>query len=177
MKSVKPVEVVTFPGTGFFSKPLMGSVITRGNLMVDRVEHGEGERQSCFVSGPRSYPLPCLYLEPDRYETGQLLSVGPYCQGLCLARGLRVQSSLNLIIRLFHSTTSYPTTLSRVTCGTSGSSFFLPMCCLEAFLRFSSKGALTPSFGFGCTSLTKSVLVHPTPIQPGHPVATPLWSS
>lgn len=72
MKSVKPVEVVTFPGTGFFSKPLMGSVIIRGNLMVDRVEHGEGERQSCFVSGPRSYPLPSLYLEPDRYETRQL---------------------------------------------------------------------------------------------------------
>lgn len=168
MKSVKPVEVVTFPGTGFFSKPLMGSVITRGNLMVDRVEHGEGERQSCFVLGPRSYPLPCLYLEPDRYETGQLLSVGPYCQGLCLARGLRVQSSLNLIIRLFHSTTSYPTTLSRVTCGTSGSSFFLPDVLLGSLPEIFLQGSPDPFLW---------IWVHlPNQVRSGSPDPNPAWS-
>lgn len=35
MKFVKSVEVVTFPGTGFFSKFLMGLVITHENMMVN----------------------------------------------------------------------------------------------------------------------------------------------
>lgn len=35
VKFVKSVEVVTFPGTGFFLKFLMGLVITHENMMVN----------------------------------------------------------------------------------------------------------------------------------------------
>lgn len=56
VKSVKPVEVVTFPGTGFFSKPLMGLVITCGNVMVDRVEHEEGGKAKLLHIRPQVLP-------------------------------------------------------------------------------------------------------------------------
>lgn len=75
--SLKSTESVTFPSTGF-SKPQMGLVITRGNVMVGRVKQGEGKAR-----------LPLL------------LSVGPYCLGLCPAGRLRVQLSLNLSTTCF----------------------------------------------------------------------------
>lgn len=87
-----------------------------------------------------------------------------------------MQPSLSLIIPLFHSTTSYPTTLSGVTCATSGSFVLLLDLLLGSLPEICLQGSPDPSCGFGGSSLAKSILVHPTPFQTGHPAAAPLWS-
>lgn len=83
VKSVKSVEVVTFPSTGFFSKRLMGLVITRKKVVVSRIEHGECKGRATSYWPPKSCPLSCLCLEFSWRLC--CCKVGPHCLGLCPA--------------------------------------------------------------------------------------------
>lgn len=99
VKSVKSVEVVTFPSTGFFSKHLMGLVITLKKVVVSRIKHGECKGRVTSYWPPKSCPLSCLCLEFSWNLC--CCGVGPHCLGLCPAGGLRGKSYLNFITLSF----------------------------------------------------------------------------
>lgn len=170
---MKPVEVVTFPGKGFFSKPLRGLVIIRGSLMVDRVEHGEGGRQPSYQA-PGLTPFPaCIWSQTDMrqgsclWDSARLLSVGPYCQGLCPAGGLRVHSSLSLIIPLpFHNLLPYNSFQSHL--WNQWVFFFLLDLLLGSLPEIFTQGSLDPFLWIWG--------LLPNQFHSGSPYPNPTWS-